>query len=40
MNKLIYKLSHGYFKGEFFKDYSPALTISSWEYNNFVIEYE
>lgn len=40
MNKLIYKLPHGYFKGFFYMDYSPALTISSWEYNNFVIEYE
>lgn len=41
MKKIIYKTPHGYYEGGgVFERYSPAVTISSWEYNNFVIEYE
>jgi len=38
--RIIYKIGHGYYPGGFFEEYAPALTISSWEYNNFIIEIE
>ena len=35
---MIYKIPHGYYDGGFFKQYAPAITISSYEWNNLVIE--
>lgn len=38
-DKMLYKLPHGYYGGGgIFKDYSPSVTVSSWEFNNLLIE--
>lgn len=38
MQKIL-RLSHGYFPGDVV-DECPAITISSWQFNNFLIWYE
>ena len=39
-DKMIYKLPHGYYGGGVFKEYSPSVTVSSWEFNNLLVEYD
>ena len=36
---MIFRLPHGYFKGGVMR-ICPSITISSFHFNNFVIEYE
>jgi len=35
----ILRLPHGYFRGGGVQDIAPSLTISSFEFNNYIIEY-
>lgn len=38
MNVSILRLGHGYYDGGVAKEVAPPLTISSWQFNNYLVE--
>ena len=39
MKKILIRYPHGYYRGGVWEnDYSPTITTSAWEFNNYVLE--